>query len=266
MSGLYALIYGLVQGLTEFLPVSSSGHLEIVDALWGRQSSQMPLLLPVAAHAGTLLGVVLVYWHRLVVLARGVFRGGEERQYVVALVVSAVPAGVVGLLFKEEIEVLFEGHLWVVGGGLLFTAALLFLSGVLPVRDREITVGRALLIGVMQVAALVPGVSRSGITIVGGLVSGLSRERATDFAFLMMIIPVGGAILLEAVHLVERGVDLAVLGEAGLVGLVSAVSGYFACSWMRPLVRANRLPYFGVYCAVVGLLVLALWVMGYARV
>ena len=256
MTALKALILGLIQGLTEFLPVSSSGHLEIGKYLLGNLPES--LNFTVAVHGATVLSIIVVFWKDIVSLVRGVFafKINHETVYVLKLLVSAIPVGIVGLLFKDQIEALFSGRIRFVGGMLILTGLLLFTASLVPAGKRKISWLDSFVIGLAQAVAVLPGVSRSGSTIVTALLLGDDRTEATRFSFLMVLLPVIGANMME----VYSG-DFSAGNSVGpgplVIGAVAAfISGLFACKWMLSLVRKGKLWYFAVYCLIIGVLAL----------
>jgi undecaprenyl-diphosphatase len=248
-----ALILGLIQGLTEFLPVSSSGHLELGAALFGLEEDN--LTFSIIVHGATFLSVLVVFRKDIINLIINVFRfqWNDETKFVMILLLSAVPVGLTGVLFKDQLETLFEGRIALVGFMLLITATLLFLTRFAPVQHKEITVKSALIIGLAQTLAIMPGISRSGATISTALYLGIDREKATRFSFLMVLIPIFGASLLEIKDLVEATTPSSISISALIIGAVAAfTSGLFACSWMLKIVKRGKLIYFSIYCVVVG--------------
>ena len=262
MDWLQAIILGVVQGLTEFLPVSSSGHLAIFKELLGVEAAE-DLMFEVTVHAATVLATIVVFWKPIVQLFAGLFkfRYNDETDYICKILVGTIPVMIVGLLLKDQVEELFNS-LWVVGGALLVTALLLFFSdAAAKAKAREsdarngITFWQALLVGVGQAFAVLPGLSRSGATISTGLVSGVRRDVVAQFSFLMVIIPILGEMFLSIV-----GGELAA-STTGLLplalGFIAAfATGLFACKAMIALVKKAQLKWFALYCALVGTVVL----------
>ena len=268
-----AILLGLVQGLTEFLPVSSSGHLMIFKELLGVDGGGF-LDFTVTVHLATVLATLVVFWKAIWQLLKGFFqfKYNDETDYVCKILVSLIPVAVVGFFFKDFVEGLFGESLIPVGVGLCFTAALLLLSdysGRLfrrpgrPVKEvrNGISYGQAFLVGLGQAVAVAPGVSRSGTTIATGLVSGVRREVMAQFSFLMVLIPIIGEQLLDIVKAVagEGGLAGGVGTVSLLLGFVAAfVSGLFACKAMVALVRRARLGWFALYCVLVAVLIFVL--------
>ena len=276
MSWLEALILGLVQGLTEFLPVSSSGHLAIGRELLGVEASG-DLVFEVTVHAATVLSTIVVFRKQIWKLLQGLFKFkmnfprditfwdefkmNDETDYILKIVVSMIPVFVVGMFFKDYVEDLFSS-LMVVGVALLVTALLLFFSDFTSKKAQAENGARngikwwqAFVVGIGQAMAVIPGLSRSGTTISTGLICGVKRDVMAQFSFLMVLVPILGEAFLDIV-----GGDMAA-SSIGLlplaVGFLAAfVSGLFACSVMIALVRRARLSWFALYCAIVGILVL----------
>ena len=255
MSSLEAIILGLVQGLTEFLPVSSSGHLAIGKALFGIETAD--LSFEVAVHAATVLATIVVFWKDIWKLLCGLFKWklNSETRYILLILLSMIPVFIVGMFFKDSVEELFGNGLLVVGCALLVTALLLFLSETLTSRrggeGGKVTWKSALWMGLAQAVAVIPGLSRSGSTIAAGLLSGVSKQEVTRFSFLMVLIPILGEAFLDVV-----GGDFAAstVGTLPLIlGFLAAfVSGLFACKFMIAMVRKARLKWFALYCVLVG--------------
>jgi len=251
-----AIVLGLVQGLTEFLPVSSSAHLAIGRELLGVEASG-DLVFEVAVHAATVCATLLVFRKQIIELLAGLFKFkyNAQTEYVFKILISMIPVFVVGVFFKDFVEELFSS-LTVIGIALLVTAFLLFFSDRAKPRNSEgISYWQAFVIGVGQALAVVPGLSRSGTTISTGLLCGTKREDVAQFSFLMVIIPILGEAFLDLVGGDASSSSLSALPL--LLGFIAAfVSGLFACKVMIALVKRARLSWFALYCAVVGLLVL----------
>jgi len=258
MTWFEALLLGLIQGLTEFLPVSSSGHLEIAKSLFG-VNPEASFYFTVAVHGATVLSTIAVFRKEIMQLLTGVFkfRMNEETSYVLRLVVSMIPVGFAGLFLKDPIESLFSGDIVFVGFMLIITASLLAFAHFIRKRDRNITYMDALIIGVAQAVAVIPGISRSGATIATGLMIGNRKDEIARFSFLMVLVPVIGANLLE-IMTGEFSGDGTGAGTI-LIGFFAAfISGYIACRWMIKLVKRSRLIWFAIYCTAAGLLALLL--------
>ena len=263
MDWLQALILGIIQGLTEYLPVSSSGHLAIGQALFGMQDGEDNLMFTVAVHVATVLSTLVILWSEIDWILKGLFKFemNAETKYVLNIIVSMIPVGIVGVFFKDEVEEIFGSGLLVVGVCLLVTSALLTFSYYArPRQKEEISWKDALVIGIAQAVAVLPGVSRSGSTIATGLMLGNKKEKLAQFSFLMVIPPILGEALLDILKAVKGE---AVIGSIGtlplLVGFVAAfLSGCLACKWMINIVKRGKLIYFGIYCAVVGVVTILL--------
>jgi len=261
MDWFQALILGLIQGLTEYLPVSSSGHLTIGQEILGISGGDN-LMFDVAVHVATVCSTLVVLWSEIEWIVKGLFKCelNDETRYALNILVSMIPVGIVGVFFKDQVEAIFGSGLLIVGIMLLVTASLLAFSYYAKPRQKEkISLKDAFIIGVAQACAVMPGLSRSGSTIATGLLLGNKKERLAQFSFLMVIPPILGETLLEGVKAV-KGVD--VFGDIGtlplIVGFVAAfASGCFACKWMINIVKRGKLIYFAAYCAVAGLVAIA---------
>ena len=262
MDTIEALILGLIQGLTEYLPVSSSGHLAIGSALLGLDADQN-LVFTVAVHVATVLSTIVVLGNEIWKLLRGSLtplKGGHpnaDQRYVLAIIVSMIPVGIVGLFFKDEVEAIFGSGLLVVGCCLLVTAALLTFSYYAKPRQKEhISWKDALVIGIAQAVAVLPGVSRSGSTIATGLLLGNKKESLAQFSFLMVIPPILGEALLDVMKMVKGEDVMGGIETLPLcIGFIAAfLSGCLACKWMISIVKRGKLIYFGIYCALVGVI------------
>lgn len=267
MTWLEALILGLIQGLTEYLPVSSSGHLAIGQALFGMNDGADNLMFTVAVHVATVLSTIVILWSEIDWILKGLFKFklNDETKYVLNIIVSMIPVGVVGLLFKDQVEEIFGSGLLVVGCCLLITAALLTFSYYAKPRQKEhISIKDAFIIGLAQAVAVLPGVSRSGSTIATGLMLGNKKESLAQFSFLMVIPPILGEALLDVMKMVKGedvmgGIDTLPL----VVGFVAAfLAGCVACKWMINIVKRGKLIYFGIYCAIVGVITIICSLLG----
>lgn len=259
MTWFEALLLGLVQGLTEFLPVSSSGHLQIGNMLLGI-NLEKNLTFAVAVHAATVLSTIVVLWHEISNLTKGIFeyRWNESTRYILKLLLSMIPVAIVGVFFKEYIETFFGEGLTIVAISLFVTALLLAFASYAKPRQREnISFRDALFIGMAQAVAVLPGLSRSGATISTGLMLGNKKETVAQFSFLMVLVPILGEALLD---LKAGGFSTESSGIPTLsliVGFFAAfLAGCLACKWMIHLVKNGRLIYFAFYCAILASLVL----------
>ena len=262
MDWLQAIILGLVQGLTEFLPVSSSGHLAIGKALLGVEPTE-DLMFEVTVHAATVLATIVVFRKQIWKLLCGLFKFkyNDETDYIAKLCLSMIPVLIVGVFFKDKVEAAF-GSMLVVGLALVVTAMLLFFSDYFGKKVKKdngyrngISFWQALVVGVGQAFAVIPGLSRSGTTISTGLLCGVKRSEMAQFSFLMVLVPILGEMFLDVVGGDFAASSVGVLPL--LLGFVTAfLSGFFACKVMIALVRKARLSWFALYCAIVGILVL----------
>ena len=268
MNWFEALVLGLIQGLTEFLPVSSSGHLEIGHAILGTASEEN-LIFTVVLHVATVLSTLLVLWHEVAQLFKGTFttlKWNAEKDYVAKILVSCIPVFIVGMFFKDEVEAFFGNGLLLVGICLLITATLLFLSEYLTkLRMRkqadgeevghEVRYKDAFIIGIAQAIAVLPGLSRSGSTISTGLLCGVKKSAMAQFSFLMVLIPVLGEALLDTIDLLKGELVVELGWVPMVVGFLAAfASGAAACKWMIGIVRRQKLTYFAIYCLAAGAL------------
>ena len=263
MDWIEALILGIVQGLTEYLPVSSSGHLAIGQALFGMQDGEDNLMFTIAVHVATILSTLVVLWKEISWIVKGVFQWkfNSETKYFLNILVSMIPVGIVGVFFKDEVEEIFGSGLLIVGCCLLLTAALLIFSYYARPRQKEqISWKDALVIGIAQACAVLPGLSRSGSTIATGLMLGNKKEKLAQFSFLMVIPPILGEALLDVMKAVKGEAVMGNIGTVPLVvGFVAAfLSGCLACKWMIDIVKRGKLIYFGIYCAIIGVITILL--------
>lgn len=263
MDWLEALILGALQGLTEYLPVSSSGHLAIGSYLFGVNPDDN-LTFTVAVHVATVLSTLVILWKEISWIFRGLFKCqlNDETRYVLNIIVSMIPVGIVGVFFKDAVEEVFGSGLAIVGTMLLVTALLLAFSYYARPRQKEtISMRDAFIIGLAQAAAVMPGLSRSGSTIATGLLLGNKKETLAQFSFLMVIPPILGEALLDIYKAVAHGSEAAVGNIPPLalgVGFLSSfVFGCLACKWMIDIVKKGKLVYFAIYCAIIGVITLA---------
>lgn len=269
MDTIEALLMGLLQGLTEYLPVSSSGHLAIASSLFGMNSDQN-LTFTIAVHVATVLSTIVVLGSEIGRILKGTFapleaegkglaRLNADQRYTLNIIVSMIPIGIVGVFFKDKVEAIFGSGLTVVGVCLIVTAVLLAFSYFAKPRQRnDISLLHAFIIGLSQAVAVLPGLSRSGTTIATGLLLGNKKESMAQFSFLMVIPPILGEALLDTVKILKGG-------ELGggietvplIVGFAAAfISGCAACKWMINIVRKGKLIYFAYYCLAAGVVTL----------
>lgn len=256
MTWFEALILGLVQGLTEFLPVSSSGHLEIGKVLLNVELKEN-LTFTVLVHFATVLSTIAVFFKDLKKLTAGLFafRWNEETKYVTKILFSMIPVLLVGIFLREDVESLFSGNLVLVGSALLVTAALLVSTQLVKPGTRKIPFLDALIMGVAQAIATIPGISRSGATISAGLLLKNGRSDVARFSFLMVLIPIMGAALLDILSISTSPASGGIPAGTYVIGFVAAfISGYLACTWMINLVKKGNLYWFAIYCATVGII------------
>jgi len=253
MNWIEALILGLVQGLTEFLPVSSSGHLELGKALMNIEAKE-DLTFAIVVHGATVLSIIVVFFSDLkkIFIDSLRFQWNDSVKYLLKIIISIIPVAVIGVFFRDQVESLFNGKIVLVGCMLLITAGLLILSGFARSGKRDIPFSHAFIIGIAQAVAVIPGISRSGATIATGLLLGNKKENVTRFSFLMVLIPIIAANLLD----LFSG-DLTRSSSVGtgplVIGFLAAfVSGLIACNWMISIVRKGKLIYFGIYCIIAG--------------
>ena len=264
MSWIEALVLGIIQGLTEYLPVSSSGHLAIGANLFGL-SGEENLTFTIMVHVATVLATIVVLWKEIVWLFTDLFKWkwNEGTRYIVNILVSMIPIAIVGFFFKDKVEELFGSGLLVVGICLLVTATLLAFSHFAKPRQREnISPWHAFVIGIAQAVAVLPGLSRSGSTIATGLLLGNKKEKLAQFSFLMVIPPILGEALLDTKDMMEMGIENAMAGlpvTSLIVGFLAAfIFGCIACRWMINIVKRGKLIWFAVYCAIVGIATIVL--------
>ncbi len=250
-----ALLLGLIQGLTEFLPVSSSGHIELGKAILGVEIKE-DLLFTVLLHLATALSTLVVFRSQISALFLDLLKPkrSEKKTYISYLIISMVPVGVVGLLFENQIETFFNGNILLVGCMLIVTSGLLWFASRAEVRTGDLGYGKVLIIGLAQAVAILPGISRSGATISTGLLLGIRRETVAQFSFLMVLAPILGASLLKVKdYLGAETADSQLPWVSIAVGFIAAfISGYLACKWMITLVQKGKLGYFALYCLLAG--------------
>ena len=257
MEWLSALLLGIIQGLTEFLPVSSSGHLELAKVFLGDTVPQEGLLLTIVLHTATALSTVYVFRKDIGAILKGLleFKKNESWTFALFIVISMIPAAGVGLFLEDQIAQLFEGNLVLVGTALLLTALLLRIADRKGLEGRPLSSKNAALIGMAQAIAILPGISRSGATIATAVLLGIEREKAARFSFLMVIPLILGSMLKRILVMDSAPVEVAFLPLT--IGFVAAfITGIVACRWMIALVKRSQLSYFALYCLLVGLLAL----------
>lgn len=250
-----AIILGIIQGLTEFLPVSSSGHLELGKAILGDESvGEESLIFTVVLHFATALSTIVIFRKDILEIIKGLlqFKWNEQTQFSLKIIISMIPAVFVGLFFEDQLEQLFGGSIAFVGGMLLITGALLFLADKAKNTIKQVSEGNAVIIGISQAIAMLPGISRSGATIATSVLLGVDKAKAARFSFLMVVPLIFGKIAKD----VLSG-DLSIHSSQTIpltAGFIAAfISGLFACTWMIALVKKSKLSYFAIYCFIVGI-------------
>lgn len=258
MGLLEAILLGIIQGLTEFLPVSSSGHIELGKAILGVEMKD-PLLFSIVVHGATALSTIVIFRKDIAGIFADLlkFQWNEGTRFASMIVLSMIPVGIVGVLFEDQIEAFFDGQILLVGCTLLLTGILLYLTTKAAEQQKKVTHKSALIIGLSQAIAILPGISRSGSTIATALLLGINKEKAARFSFLMVLPPIMGALLIKLKKYVGGdpadvvGSDLSTMVLA--VGFLAAfLSGLAACKWMIKIVKQSKLQYFAYYCFVVG--------------
>tara|TARA_B110000902_G_scaffold65696_1_gene77998 strand:- start:1652 stop:2446 length:795 start_codon:yes stop_codon:yes gene_type:complete len=255
VNSIEAIILGIIQGLTEFLPVSSSGHLELAKAILGDTSvPKESLTFTVVLHFATALSTLVIFRKEIAQIFKGLFqlKWNEEFKFSIKIIISMLPAVVVGLLFEKQLAAFFSGNILLVGFMLLVTALLLLLADKAKNTQKEVSFSNSLLIGVSQAIAMLPGISRSGATISTAVLLGIDKTNAARFSFLMVVPLIFGKIGKDIL-----GGDLAFQSSEIIpiaAGFIAAfIAGLFACKWMIALVKRSKLSYFALYCAVVGI-------------
>ena len=253
MDILHAIILGIVQGLTEFLPVSSSGHLEIVKALLNNKNiGEQSMLMTVVLHGATALSTIYIFRNDIIIIIKGLYSGVKEQvNFSIKIILSMIPAAFIGLFWEDEIEDLFGGDLILVGAMLIVTALLLFFADKAKITDKKISFLNAIIIGVSQAIAILPGISRSGATISTSVLLGIDKEKSARFSFLMVVPLILGKISKD----IFSG-DISFSSSESLpllFGFISAfIIGIIACKWMIKIVKNSQLSYFAIYCTLIG--------------
>lgn len=253
MNWFEALILGLIQGFTEFLPVSSSGHLELGKYLFGI-NPEANFYFSIAVHGATVLSTVAVLWKEILDLFKGLFRFSmnDETIYVLKLIVSMIPVGIAGFFLKDIAENFFTGNMIALGAQFIVSALLLFMTLIIRPKERPINFLDSFIIGIAQAFAILPAISRSGATIATGMMLGNKKSELAKFSFLMVLAPVIGANIVEVKSggFVTEGTSFFVIA----IGFIAAfISGYLACKWMIELVKKGNLTWFAIYCVLVGI-------------
>jgi undecaprenyl-diphosphatase len=256
MNLLEAIILGIIQGLTEFLPVSSSGHLELAKAILGDTSvPEESLTFTVVLHFATALSTLVVFRKEVAEIFKGLFqfKWNEEMKFSLKIIISMLPAVIIGLLFEEQLESFFGGKILFVGIMLLVTAVLLLFADKAKNTNKEVSFSNSLIIGLSQAIAMLPGISRSGATISTSVLLGIDRSKAARFSFLMVVPLIFGKI---AKDFLSGDINFQASEIAPIsAGFIAAfLAGLVACNWMIALVKKSKLSYFSIYCAIVGLI------------
>lgn len=262
MEFLQAALLGIIQGLTEFLPVSSSGHLELAKFFLGDTSAaEESLLMTIVLHAATALSTIVIFRKDIMEIFRGLFafENNEASRFSLKIIISMIPAAIVGLLFEDAIEQLFAQQIPLVAGMLVVTGLLLFLADRAKTTGKEVGWSHALIIGIAQAIAIIPGISRSGATISTSVLLGIDREKAARFSFLMVVPLILGKIAKDVLDgdFAETPNLLPLM-----VGFTAAfITGLFACHWMIKLVKNSQLSYFAIYCFIVATIAILAWAL-----
>jgi undecaprenyl-diphosphatase len=252
MNWFEALVLGLIQGLTEFLPVSSSGHLELGKYLFGI-NPDTNFYFSVAVHGATVLSTIVVLWKEITPLFKGLvkFRLNDETSYIFKIIISMIPVGIAGFFLKDIVETYFTGNMISLGIQFIISALFLLLTLIIRSKERPINYKDSFIIGIAQAIAVLPAISRSGATIATGMIIGNKKSDIAKFSFLMVLIPIVGANLVEmkSGNFSTEGTSFLII----FVGFLTAfISGYFACRWMINLVKKGNLLWFAVYCILIG--------------
>jgi undecaprenyl-diphosphatase len=258
-----AIILGIIQGLTEFLPVSSSGHIELGKAILGVEPEEN-ILFTVVVHFATALSTIVIFRKDILELFKGIFQfqWNEESKFAAKVIISMVPAVIIGVLYEDELEALFEGNILLVGCMLIVTAILLYFADKAKNTTKNVSYLNAIVIGIAQAIAMLPGISRSGATISTSVLLGNDKTKAARFSFLMVVPLIfgkigkdifGGKLTFESTQIIPL--------SAGF--LAAFIAGLFACTWMINLVKKSKLTYFAFYCLVIGLI--AIGYVGYQK-
>ena len=254
MNYLEAIILGIIQGLTEFLPVSSSGHLELAKVLFGDQSiPKESLTFTVVLHFATALSTMVVFRKEVFEIIKGLFqfKWNDELIFSLKIIISMIPAAIIGLMFEEQLEAFFNGNILMVGFMLLITALLLVLADKAKNTNKNVSYKNAFIVGVSQAIAMLPGISRSGATISTSVLLGVDRVKAARFSFLMVVPLIFGKVAKDFLS-GEISFQSEQIGSMGLGFIAAFISGLIACNWMITLVKKSKLYYFAIYCFIVG--------------
>ncbi|SFZ89624.1 undecaprenyl-diphosphatase [Flaviramulus basaltis] len=254
-----SIILGIIQGLTEFLPVSSSGHLELGKAILGDNLvAEESLLFTVVLHFATALSTIVVFRKDILDLIKGAlkFKWNDDLQFITKIVISMIPAVLVGLFFEKQLEQLFGGSVLLVGCMLIVTAILLFMADKAKDTNKKVSFKNAFIIGISQAIAMLPGISRSGATISTSVLLGNDKTKAARFSFLMVVPLIFGKIAKDVLS-GDLTYDSGNFTSLSIGFIAAFVAGLFACTWMIALVKKSKLSYFAIYCVIVGLIAIA---------
>ena len=251
-----SILLGIVQGLTEFLPISSSGHLEIFKVILGFETGlNNNILFTLILHLATSFSVIVVYWNDINKIFKSIFsiKKDENTYFFSLILISIFPAGIVGFLLEEKISKLFDGNIILVGSMLLFTSIILFVSDFKIKTTKKLDYVKSFFVGVSQALAIIPGISRSGLTICSSVLMGVNRELAAKFSFLMVLPLIFGSFL--KILIFDEIIFNQEIISSYVFGFLSAfISGIFACKWMIVIVKKSKMKYFSLYCLAVGLI------------
>ncbi len=254
MKFIEAVVLGIIQGLTEFLPISSSGHLEIGKAIFGSEAiGQESLFLTLVLHFGTALSTMVVFKKEIQEILKGLleFKINEQTQFSIKIIISMIPASLVGLFLQDQIEALFLRNLVLVGAMLLLTALILFLADRARDTQKEVSLSNSLVLGIVQAIAILPGISRSGSTIASAVLLGIDRQKATRFSFIMVLPLIIGSMV-KTLFDMEGDLQNTNIIALALGFTASFISGIIACRWMIAIVKKSQLKYFSYYCVFIG--------------
>jgi len=261
MTLIESIVLGIIQGLTEFLPVSSSGHIELGKAIFGIEEKEAGMLFTIVLHFATALSTIIVFWSDIVEIFKGLFqfKWNAQSKFALMVILSMIPAAMVGVFLKDQIDDFYNGNVLLVSVMLLLTGVILFYSDRAKSPKGEVTNTNAFVLGIVQAIAIMPGISRSGSTIASAVMLGIDREKAARFSFLMVLPLIFGAMAKEMKDYFDLSADeqarALIVDTPVIVGFFAAlVAGYFACKWMIEIVKKSKLSYFAYYCWIVGLI------------
>jgi undecaprenyl-diphosphatase len=259
-----AIILGIIQGLTEFLPVSSSGHLELGKAILGAQAiPEESLLFTVVLHFATALSTLVIFRKDVLEILKGLFqfKWNEQTEFSLKIIISMIPAAFVGFFLEDYMEVFFDGAILIVGVMLLVTAILLYLADMSKTTNKDVSYRSAFVIGLAQMVAMLPGISRSGATISTSVILGIDKTKSARFSFLMVVPLILGKVAKDFLS-GDIAFESSQMGAMGAGFIAAFVAGLAACTWMIKLVKQSKLTYFAIYCLVVGLIAIGWSIWG----